>query len=151
MELSKDKLFIQTYKSNKLFNDIVDKICKQYGINQVQLYILILSFRSEYTVTTLSQTLNLSRSAVSQALVGLLLRRLITKEPAQDNKKVFYIKPTKTASEIKDKVLKMCNFKYEIIEQKMTKEELDNFVNLLVKFNNILEEVRRENVDAKTM
>lgn len=143
-DLTNKHLFIEIYRNSKIFNEIVDKICKQYGINQVQLYIIGLSLCEEKTVSIIAQDLNLTKSAVSQAIVGLIIKRLVIKRPSLENKKVFYVVPTKNAEAIKKQILSVCSEKYETIERNMGRENLNLFVELLYKFNQTLDEVKEE-------
>lgn len=142
------QLFIEIFRSSKAFNQVVENICKQYGINQVQLYIIGLSLCSKKTVSTIAQDLNLTKSAVSQAIVGLIIKRLVVKRPSLENKKVFYIIPTENAESIKQRILSITADKYIMIENNMGKENLDLFVELLNKFNQTVEELVKNNKEG---
>ncbi|MFR7880783.1 MAG: MarR family transcriptional regulator [Christensenellales bacterium] len=83
------QLFIQLYINNKLFIDFIENICKKHNINHLQLYIIILSSYEKMNVSTLSDTLNITKSAISQAIVGLSIRRLIVKVQSKEDKRYF--------------------------------------------------------------
>ncbi|CDC70551.1 MAG TPA: hypothetical protein DCR62_00905 [Acholeplasmatales bacterium] len=136
------QLFIQLYINNKLFIDLIENICKKHNINHLQLYIIILSSYEKMNVSTLSDTLNITKSAISQAIVGLSIRRLIVKVQSKEDKKVFYITPTNKAEKMKREIVSLCEDKYQIFEEKMGKEDMMMFIDLIVKFNNILEELK---------
>ena len=125
------QLFIQLYINNKLFIDLIENICKKHNINHLQLYIIILSSYEKIT-----------KSAISQAIVGLSIRRLIVKVQSKEDKKVFYITPTNKAEKMKREIVSLCEDKYQIFEEKMGKEDMMMFIDLIVKFNNILEELK---------
>lgn len=134
-------LFIEIYRSSNKFNELVETICKNYGISLVQLYIIGLSLCSKSTVSSIAKILNLTKSAVSQAIVGLIIKKLVIKTPNLENKKIFYIMPTKKAESIKKDVLAICHDKYVKIIDNMGRENLNLLVNLLHKFNQTINDV----------
>ncbi len=144
-------LFIQLYINNKLFIEFIEKLSKKYNINHLQLYIIVLSSYDKMNVSTLSETLNITKSAVSQALVGLSIKRLIIKKQSKEDKKIFYITPTKKAEKIKNEIADSFLYKYQLFEEKLGKDDMAKFIELIVKFNNILEELKQneEGKDVK--
>ena len=106
------QLFIQLYINNKLFIDLIENLCKKHNINHLQLYIIVLSSYEKMNVSTLSDTLNITKSAISQAIVGLSIRRLIVKVQSKEDKKVFYITPTSKAEKIKREIVSL--YEHEI-------------------------------------
>lgn len=136
-----EQLLIQLYRKNKLIADLIESDTQKYGINHVQLYILMLSDENKMNVSMLAQLLNISKSAVSQAIVGLLLKRLIIKRFDESNKKIFYIKLTKKGKEIKEELMKCLLDKHQLIIEKFGKDELSNFTRLLEKFSDVLKEI----------
>ena len=133
--ITKENLFIEMYRFNKIFNEIIEKSCKQYGINQVQLYILGLAIGANKTTSDLAKDLNLTKSAISQAICGLMIKRLVARRQSIEDKKMFYIVPTPMAEKLTNEILSACRKKHEKIEEIMGKENLKDFVELLNKFN----------------
>ena len=84
----------QIYKMNKYIEEITSKACHQLKINHLELMIIGLSSIDKMNVSKLSQELKVSKSAISQALVCLQLKRLITRQQVEENKKSFIIVPT---------------------------------------------------------
>ena len=121
-------LFIQLYINNKLFIEFIEKLSKKYNINHLQLYIIVLSSYDKMNVSTLSETLNITKSAVSQALVGLSIKRLIIKKQSKEDKKIFYITPTKKAEKIKNEIADSFLYKYQLFEEKLGKDDMAKFI-----------------------
>ena len=46
------------------------------------------------------------------------------------------------AEKMKREIVSLCEDKYQIFEEKMGKEDMMMFIDLIVKFNNILEELK---------
>ena len=114
------------------------KRAKKYGINQIQLSIILLSCDNDVTVSTLAATLDITKSAVSQAITGLLMKRLVTRQVDIDDKKVYYIRPTKKAVEIKNDIFDDNKEKYKHLLEEMSIEEIKQMDALINKFNLIL-------------
>lgn len=139
--ITKEYLFIEMYRFNKLFSEMIEERCKLYNINQVQLYILGLTLCSNKTVSDLAKDLKLTKSAISQAICGLMIKRLIIRKQNPNDRKMFYIVPTDSAQKITTAILGDCSEKYTQIEQSMGKENLNIFVELLFKFNQVINDV----------
>ncbi len=137
----KDQLWIELYRENKTICELIENRSQQYGINHVQLYILILSLENKMTVSSLASKLNISKSAVSQALVGLVLKRFVTKIYEEDSKKVFYIGLTKKGKAVTNNLMNEYLKMHEIIIKKMGQDNLSILVDMLEKFNDIIKEI----------
>lgn len=136
-----EQLLIQLYRENKSICDMIEADSQKYGINHVQLYILMLSDENKMNVSTLANLLNISKSAISQAIVSLLLKRLITKRFDESNKKIFYIKLTKKGKEIKEELMECYFKKHQLLQEKFGEDELSNFIRLIQKFSDVLKEI----------
>lgn len=82
---------IQIYKMNKYIEEITSKACHQLKINHLELMIIGLSSIDKMNVSKLSQELKVSKSAISQALVCLQLKRLITRQQVEEKKRVLLL------------------------------------------------------------
>lgn len=142
MDIEVSQFFIQLYKSNKLLTDSIESICQNYNINHVQLYIIVLSSCKKMNVSMLAETLSISKSAVSQAIVGLLIRRFVSKKVSEENKKVYYVIPTSKGEKIKKEILDMCYQKYLVLKKKLGEENINEFIKLIVKLNETVEEIK---------
>ena len=94
-----------------------------------------------------SSGLNITKSAVSQALCGLVLKRFVTKQINQDDKKVFYIKPTKKGKEIKESIFQQNEVQYKELLEKMSIDEIVQMCSLIDKFNSILDDFSKSRED----
>lgn len=136
-----DKLLIELYKENKYLCELIERHSHKYGINHVQLYILILASTEKKNVSNIATCLNISKSAVSQALVGLLLKRFIVKKYEDNNKKSFYIELTPKGNEVKDNIMDICLDLHRKIKEGVGEEDLNIFVTLLTKVNMTIEKI----------
>ncbi len=120
---------IQVYKMNKYIEEITSKACHQLKINHLELMIIGLSSIDKMNVSKLSQELKVSKSAISQALVCLQLKRLITRQQVEENKKSFIIVPT-------EKAIQVCKdiFKVHKEQAKLLKEEIP-MTNIINRYN----------------
>lgn len=134
----KEHLFVKIKKSYNIITELMQKHAKKYGINHIQLSIILLASNSVVNVSTLAATLDITKSAVSQAITSLLVKRLVTRQVDLDDKKIYYIKPTKKALDIKDDIYKCNEEKYQQLLEEMTIEEIIQMDSLIKKFNSIL-------------
>lgn len=134
----KEHLFVKIKKSYNIVTDIMKVHAKKYGINHIQLSIILLACSKDVNVSTLANTLDITKSAVSQAITGLIIKRLVTKQIDLEDKKVYYIRPTKKAIEIKNDVYKSNEEKYKELLKQMPIEEIIQMDVLINKFNSIL-------------
>ena len=135
------QFFIQFYRSNKLLTDSIETFCRSYNINHIQLYIIVLSSCKKMNVSMLAETLGVSKSAISQAITGLMLRRIVTKRLSKEDRKIYFIKPTVKGEKIKEEILNLCEVQYFTLRDKMA-EDMDEFIRLIVKLNKIIEEMK---------
>lgn len=143
----KEHFFIKIKKSYNLIMDLMEYNSKKYGINPIQLSILLISCEKDVNVSTLANILNITKSAVSQALCGLVLKRFVTKQINQDDKKVFYIKPTKKGKEIKESIFQQNEVQYKELLEKMSIDEIVQMCSLIDKFNSILDDFSKSRED----
>lgn len=134
----KEHLFVKIKKTYNIIIDIMKSHAKKYGINHIQLSIILLACDKDVTVSTLATTLDITKSAVSQAITGLLMKRLVTRQVDQEDKKIYYIRPTKKSFEIKEDVYKSNEEKYNKLLEEMSLEEIIQMDALINKFNSIL-------------
>lgn len=137
----KKTLLIELFRENKSLCNLIEQYSQEYGINHIQLFILILSLEDKMNVSNLAIILNITKSAVSQALVGLVLKRLIIKKFDDDNKKIFYIDLTNKGKKITNELLtRYYDLKKQVIN-KLGNDEFNTFVSLLDRFNQVVNEV----------
>ncbi len=141
--LEKASLFMEIYEVNKMFTEFMNKVNTRYKINYIQLLILIYSCEDkEMNVTALSQKLKLSRSAVSQALVCLQIKKLVTRVQSVGNRKVFYVNPTTKARNIVKEFSSYYEEFYEKLISVLGEENLNDLASSLNTFNNTLMELQ---------
>lgn len=133
-----EHLFIKIKKTYNIITEIMQKHAKKYGINHIQLSIILLASNKDVNVSTLAATLDITKSAVSQAITGLLVKRLVTRQVDLEDKKIYYIRPTKKALEIKNDIYNCNEEKCQILLKEMTIEEITQMDLLINKFNSIL-------------
>jgi DNA-binding MarR family transcriptional regulator len=133
-----EHLFIKIKKTYYIITEIMQKHAKKYGINHIQLSIILLASNKDVNVSTLAATLDITKSAVSQAITGLLVKRLVTRQVDLEDKKIYYIRPTKKALEIKNDIYNCNEEKCQILLKEMTIEEITQMDLLINKFNSIL-------------
>ncbi|MCI6509060.1 MAG: MarR family transcriptional regulator, partial [Bacilli bacterium] len=86
----KENVFIDLLTTCQLVKKMYSELEKKYCINFIQLAIIFLSGTRNMTVSNLAEELNVSKSAISQALVKLFIMKYVTKVAADENKKSFY-------------------------------------------------------------
>lgn len=133
-----EHLFIKIKNTYNIITEIMQKYARKYGINHIQLSIILLASNKDVNVSTLAAMLDITKSAVSQAITGLLVKRLVTRQVDLDDKKIYYIRPTKKALEIKNDVYNCNEEKYQMLLKEMTIEEITQMDLLINKFNSIL-------------
>ena len=126
---------IQIYKMNKYIEEITSKACHQLKINHLELMIIGLSSIDKMNVSKLSQELKVSKSAISQALVCLQLKRLITRQQVEENKKSFIIVPTEKAIQVCKDIFKVHK---EQVKEEIGEEKYQAFFSTIKQINTIL-------------
>lgn len=131
---------IQIYKLNKYVEEITSKACHQLKINHLELMIIGLSSIAKMNVSKLSQELRVSKSAISQAIVCLQIKRLITRQQVEDNKKSFIIIPTKKAIQVCEEIFKAHHEKTMLLKEEIGEEKYQMFFSTIRQINKILNE-----------
>lgn len=126
----KNTILIDLYKINKKMEEVIAKACLKMHLNYVEFMMLGLAKEKDMSVSKISSELGISRSAVSQAIVCLSIKRLITKEPAVDNKKSFYIRLTKKATKVLDELCLVYQPFLENMKSEMGEDKYQMFLDL---------------------
>lgn len=126
----KNTILIDLYKINKKMEEVIAKACLKMRLNYVEFMMLGLAKEKDMSVSKISSELGISRSAVSQAIVCLSIKRLITKEPAVDNKKSFYIRLTKKATKVLDELCLVYQPFLENMKSEMGEDKYQMFLDL---------------------
>jgi len=138
MEENNLSLLLILLKSNEATKCLFDDLYKKYDLNFIQLSIIILAGRNKINASTLSLMLGVSRSAISQALVKLFLKKYVTKKADKDNKKIFYITLLKRGEEISKEAFLLIDEKTLVIKEQMGINNYELLLSLLTKLNEIL-------------
>lgn len=141
MTNNKDIIFFEILQITKTMKKVMDKSCKKYALNPLQLLIITLSDNSNMTVSKLAEVLDVSKSAISQSLLKLYVKKYVVKRPVEGNKKIFYIENLNKGKQVQDEVLKVIKAKGKAINENMTEEEITNLKLLLAKYTNILKNI----------
>lgn len=126
----KNTILIDLYKINKKMEEVIAKACLKMRLNYVEFMMLGLAKEKDMSVSKISSELGISRSAVSQAIVCLSIKRLITKEPTVDNKKSFYIRLTKKATKVLDELCLVYQPFLENMKSEMGEDRYQMFLDL---------------------
>ena len=132
-------MIINLFKIGKYLQEVTSKACKKMKISHVGLMIIGISATREMNVSQLSQDLGITKSAVSQALVCLQVKKLINKVASPDNKKSFYIKPTEKAIELGKEIFDAHMLKFLQIKEELGEEKFLMFFSLVQEINKIIE------------
>jgi bacterial regulatory protein, arsR family len=132
-------MIINLFKIGKYLQEVTSKACKKMKISHVGLMIIGISATREMNVSQLSQELGITKSAVSQALVCLQVKKLINKVASPDNKKSFYIKPTEKAIELGKEIFDAHMVKFLQIKEELGEEKFLMFFSLVQEINKIIE------------
>lgn len=132
-------MIINLFKIGKYLQEVTSKACKKMKISHVGLMIIGISATREINVSQLSQELGITKSAVSQALVCLQVKKLINKVASPDNKKSFYIKPTEKAIELGKEIFDAHMVKFLQIKEELGEEKFLMFFSLVQEINKIIE------------
>lgn len=133
------EMLIYLYKIGKYLQEVTSKACKKMKISHVGLMIIGISAVKEVNVSQLSQELKITKSAVSQALVCLQVKKLIYKVASPDNKKSFYIKPTEKAIELGKEIFDVHMIKFLQMKEELGEEKFLMFFSLVQEINKIIE------------
>ncbi len=144
MNYFKENVFIDLLTTCQLVKKMYSELEKKYYINFIQLAIIFLSGTRNMTVSNLAEELNVSKSAISQALVKLFIMKYVTKVAADENKKSFYILPVKKGITIKEEMMALIKKRNGEIEKLMGTENANQFGLLLETLNETLESINNE-------
>lgn len=135
---------IQIYKMSKHVEEITSKACHQLKISHLELLILGLSSVEKMNVSKLSQELKVSKSAISQAIVCLQIKRLITKQQVEDNKKSFNVIPTPKAIQVCEEIFKAHHEKKMLLKEELGEERFQMLFSTIKQVNKILNDKEKK-------
>lgn len=144
MEYKENNIFFQLLQASKIIKHTLDDCCKKHGLNLLQLGIIALANEQEMTVSKLAETLDVSKSAISQSLIKLCVKRYVAKKTIDGNKKEFNIVNLPKGVKVKDDLYIVLKNKKEKLDQVMSAEELSTLNNLISKYVQLLREVNEE-------
>lgn len=143
MELQDNTIFWELIKATRTLKRIIDEQCKNYGLNTIQLGIIVLSCCEKMTVSSLSEVIGVSKSAISQALFKLQLKKYVTKKQMEGNKKVFYIIPLSRGQIVKQELLDILRQKEKKVNDQMGLDNTMNLKELITKYNYVLKQINQ--------
>ena len=138
---NKNTILIDFYKLNKKMEDVISKACLKMRLTYVEFMMLGLAREKDMNVSKISSELGISRSAASQAIVCLSIKRLITKEPSLDNRKSFYIRLTKKAIKVLDELFMVYQPFLEEIKGEMEESKYQMFLDLAKQMNESIKKI----------
>lgn len=144
MRCGKTSIFIELIQATRTMRRIINKYCKKYGLNLMQLSIIFLSINNDMTVSSLAQTLDVSKSAISQFLIKLYIKKYVTKKNIDGNKKVFYLTILPRGKEVHQDLLQMINEKEFKINEQLGNEKLTTLKQLMNEYIQALKEGNEE-------
>ncbi len=149
MEYNDDSIFLRMFQVTKTIKRTLDNCCQKYGVNLLQLSIIALASYDNMTVSYLAETLGVSKSAISQTLIKLLLKKYVAKKPKEGNKKVFNIVNLAKGKQIQEELFIMLKDKENVVESQMNEEELNSLKKLLTKYNEMLKKINETEMGDK--
>lgn len=144
MRCGKNSIFIELIQATRTMRRIINKYCKKYGLNLMQLSIIFLSINNDMTVSSLAQTLDVSKSAISQSLIKLYVKKYVTKKNIDGNKKVFYLTILPRGKEVHQDLLQMIKEKEVKINEQLGNEKLATLKQLMYEYIQALKEGNEE-------
>ena len=144
MRCGKNSIFIELIQATRTMRRIINKYCKKYGLNLMQLSIIFLSINNDMTVSSLAQTLDVSKSAISQSLIKLYIKKYVTKKNIDGNKKVFYLTILPRGKEVHQDLLQMIKEKEFKINEQLGNEKLATLKQLMYEYIQALKEGNEE-------
>ena len=110
----------------------------------MQLSIIFLSINNDMTVSSLAQALDVSKSAISQSLIKLYIKKYVTKKNIDGNKKVFYLTILPRGKEVHQDLLQMIKEKEFKINEQLGNEKLTTLKQLMHEYIQALKEGNEE-------
>lgn len=101
------------------------------------LYLDIISYTDNCTITFLAQSLHISKSAVTIKINEMVKQGLILKEQSKDDKRVFYLKLNDDIATIYQKYDKALYKAIETMDKTYSKQELETFCRIMSDIENI--------------
>lgn len=144
MRCGKNSIFIELIQATRTMRRIINKYCKKYGLNLMQLSIIFLSINNDMTVSSLAQALDVSKSAISQSLIKLYIKKYVVKKNIDGNKKVFYLTILPRGKEVHQDLLQMINEKEFKINEQLGNEKLTTLKQLMNEYIQALKEGNEE-------
>lgn len=144
MRCGKNSIFIELIQATRTMRRIINKYCKKYGLNLMQLSIIFLSINNDMTVSSLAQALDVSKSAISQSLIKLYIKKYVTKKNIDGNKKVFYLTILPRGKEVHQDLLQMIKEKEFKINEQLGNEKLTTLKQLMHEYIQALKEGNEE-------
>lgn len=144
MRCGKNSIFIELIQTTRTMRRIINKYCKKYGLNLMQLSIIFLSINNDMTVSSLAQALDVSKSAISQSLIKLYIKKYVVKKNIDGNKKVFYLTILPRGKEVHQDLLQMINEKEFKINEQLGNEKLTTLKQLMNEYIQALKEGNEE-------
>lgn len=144
MRCGKNSIFIELIQATRTMRRIINKYCKKYGLNLMQLSIIFLAINNDMTVSSLAQALDVSKSAISQSLIKLYIKKYVTKKNIDGNKKVFYLTILPRGKEVHQDLLQMINEKEFKINEQLGNEKLATLKQLMNEYIQALKEGNEE-------
>ena len=95
------------------------------------LYLDIISYTNNCTITFLAQSLYISKSAVTIKINEMVKQGLIIKEQSEDDKRVFYLKLNDNIATIYQKYDKALYKTIEAMDKTYSKQELETFCRIM--------------------
>lgn len=144
MRCGKNSIFIELIQATRTMRRIINKYCKKYGLNLMQLSIIFLSINNDMTVSSLAQALDVSKSAISQSLIKLYIKKYVAKKNIDGNKKVFYLTILPRGKEVHQDLLQMIKEKEFKINEQLGNEKLATLKQLMNEYIQALKEGNEE-------
>jgi len=95
------------------------------------LYLDIISYTNNCTITFLAQSLHISKSAVTIKINEMVKQGLIIKEQSEDDKRVFYLKLNDNIAAIYQKYDKALYKAIETVDKTYSRQELEIFCQIM--------------------
>lgn len=133
--------FLELLSTFQSLKQIFSNLSNQYDINFLQLCIIVLSGNYQMNVSSLAESLGVSKSAISQSLPKLYLKKYISRILVKENKKIFFIKLTNKGERIKEDVSKLLEKSFQRVKKELGEEDYSILNLLLVKVRQAIKKI----------
>lgn len=99
------------------------------------MYLELIDWQENCTVSSLSETLHISKPAVTKKVNDLLQRGLVVKTQSQSDKRVFYLRVSAAISKANELYDRPYEHAVHVLEQAYSEEELSAFCRILDRFS----------------